>query len=553
MTSFSITEDISDLIKVAIEEAIAAGVLPELAMPEILVERVPRPEHGDYATNVALKLKRAIPNSNPMRIAEIIRNYLKPAEYLAAVEVAAPGFINFHLTNQWLTSQVRNIIEAGQTYGDIDLGKSKRIQVEYVSANPTGPITIASARGAAIGDALSNLLQAAGYQVEREFYVNDMGSRMEVFNKNCWYYYLKLLDREATPPAESYPPAQFAARLLVDKYGDKYAGLPEEEGRQTVGKLGIQAQVADMKACLERMGVTFDQWFHEQNLFDNGTVDTILKLLRDNGHVAEREGATWFISSALGQDKDNVLVRSNGLPTYFVSDIAYHYNKFEERGFEKVINIWGADHQGHIPRLKASLNSLGINPDDLTIIVMQMVIVNGRRMKKTSGNIVTLDEVIHETGPDAIRYNLLSRSADTMIDFDLDLAVQQSSENPVYYIQYAHARCASIFRQAWEKGYQDWEDGNVALLSNESDLKLIRHLTLLPEVIAGAARNLEPHRLAFYAQELAGSFHTYYHDNRILDPENVPLSKARLLLVRAVKSILARILSLMGMNAPDEL
>ncbi len=548
-----IKDELANLIKEAIETAVANGALPEVVLPEITLERPDKPEHGDYACNVSLKLKRSIPTSTPLRIAETIKQYLVPADYLEAVEVAAPGFINFRLSKMCLTGQVTNIIEAGLTYGDINLGKGQKLQVEFVSANPTGPITIASARGAALGDALANVMAAAGYSIQREFYVNDAGSRMDVFYSNCWYYYQKLLGKNPSPPLDSYPTAEFAARMLIGEYGEEFLDLPPEEGRVKVGALGIEAQLADIKSGLEKLGVNFDSWFREQSLFEDGQVDQALQLLRKNGHVVEREGAVWFASSALGQEKDNVLIRSNSQPTYFSSDIAYHYNKFIVRGFEKVINIWGADHQGHIPRLKAAMGAMGLNPDDLTIIVMQMVTVNGARMKKTTGNIVTLAEVMSEVGPDAIRFNLIGRSADTKIDFDLDLAVKQSSENPVYYIQYAHARCASLFRQAAEKGLRVWDDGDVTLLGNEAELKLIRQLTLLPEIVEGAAYNLEPHRLAFYAQDLAGIFHPYYHDNRIIDPENVPLSKARLLLVRAVKTTLSKTLSLMGMTAPEEM
>lgn len=548
-----IKDELASLIKDSIEMAVANGALPEVVLPEITLERPDKTEHGDYASNVALKLKRSIPTSTPLRIAETIKQYFVPTDYIEAVEVAAPGFINFRLSKAWLTSQITDIIEAGLTYGDINLGKGQKLQVEFVSSNPTGPITIAAARGAALGDALANVLAAAGYIVQREFYVNDAGSRMDVFYSNCWYYYQKLQGKTPSPPSDSYPTAEFAARMLIAEYGEKFLDLPPEEGRVRVGSLGIEAQLADIKTGLEKLGVNFDTWFREQSLFEDGQVDQALQLLRKNGHVVEREGAVWFASSALGQEKDNVLIRSNSQPTYFSSDIAYHYNKFIVRGFEKVINIWGADHQGHIPRLKAAMGAMGLNPDDLTIIVMQMVTVNGARMKKTTGNIVTLAEVMNEVGPDAIRFNLIGRSPDTKIDFDLDLAVKQSNENPVFYIQYAHARCASLFRQAAEKGLRLWDDGDITLLGNEAELGLIRRLTLLPEIVEGAACNLEPHRLAFYAQDLAGTFHAFYHDNRVIDPENVPLSKARLLLVRAVKTTLSKTLSLMGMTAPEEM
>jgi arginyl-tRNA synthetase len=546
-------DDLAVLIKEAIENAVKNAALPEVAIPEITVERTVRPEHGDYASNAALKLKRSIPNLSPVRIAETIKQYIPATDYLEAVEIAQPGFLNFRLTSNWLSNQVINIIEAGQNYGDVELGNGQRTLVEFVSSNPTGPVTIASARGAALGDALANILHAAGYYVEREFYVNDAGSRMDLFYTNCWYYYQKMLGKDVPPPAESYPAAEFAARMLVEEHGDKYLNLPPQEGRTTIGALGIEAQLNNIKIVLQRMGVEFNTWFREQTLFDNGAVKETLQLLRDNGQVAEREGAVWFASSALGQEKDNVLIRSNGQPTYFISDIAYHRNKFAERGFQNAINVWGADHQGHIPRMKAAMNAVGLNPDDLTIIVMQMVTINGTKMKKTYGNIVTLEQVLEEVGADATRFFLISRSHESKIDFDLDLAVKQSNENPVFYVQYAHARCSSLFRQAAEKGFKTWHEGDVSLLSSEADLQLIRQLTLLPETVEFAARSLEPHHLTFYAQNLAGVFHSYYHENRIIDPENPALSNARLLLVRAVKLTLAKTLTLMGMTAPEEL
>jgi arginyl-tRNA synthetase len=327
--------------------------------------------------------------------------------------------------------------------------------------------------------------------------------------------------------------------------------LPEAEAIAKLGTLGIEIMVQDMRRDLERMGVVYNVWFREQSLFDSGEVAQTLELLRQNGHVAEKEGAIWFVSTALGQEKDNVLIRSDTkkTPTYFVSDIAYHQNKFRKREFNRVINVWGADHQGHIPRLKAALNAIDLNPDDLTIIVMQMVTLNGTIIKKKNGNVVLLRDVLDLVGRDPVRFNLVSRAAETQMDFNLDLAVKQSNENPVYYVQYAHARICSILRLAAEKNI-DFSQADLSLLGNGPEQNLIRQMLLLPEVIEEAARTLEPHRLPYYAQELASKFHAFYTDNRVVDEAALSLSQARLQLVEAVKITLAKTLHLMGMDAP---
>lgn len=543
--------EIGKLIQTAIESAIADGSLPELVVPEITVERAAKLEFGDYASSVALRMSRAARQS-PLRLAEIIKNHVPNYPTVAAVEVAAPGFLNFRLASAWLENQIAEIVAAGENYGNSSLGQGQRVQVEFVSANPTGPVTIAAARGAAIGDTLANILEAVGYSVEREFYVNDAGSRMEVFYKNVWYYYQKAFGRNPNPPEPPYPTAEFAAKMIAQKRGDAFLNLPENEAIATIGPLGIETMLEDMRHDLARLGVNYNVWFREQNLFESGEVAHTLDILRQSGHVAEKEGATWFVSTALGQEKDNVLIRSdaNKTPTYFISDIAYHNNKFRERGFNRVINIWGADHQGHIPRLKAAMTAIGLNPDDLTIIVMQMVMVNGAKMKKAHGNVVLLRTMLDTVGADPLRFNLVSRAAETQMDFDLDLAVKQSNENPVYYVQYAHARISSILRLAAEKNI-DFSQADLSLLGNADETTLIRQMALLPEVVEEGARALEPHHLPYYAQELASKFHSFYTNNRVVDESNLALSQARLKLVQAAKVTLAKTLHLMGMHAPE--
>ena len=571
-----IKEDVSSLVKTAIEAAIAAEELPELVIPEIVVEHPAKPEHGDYAVSVSMKMARAA-RLAPIRIAEIIKGRLPQVDYISAVEILPPGFINFRLDEGWLKSQVSEIIAQGDSFGNVDLGKGLRVQVEFVSANPTGPITIAGARGACLGDTLSSVLQAAGYYVEREYYVNDAGNSNQIlaWNESMWTYYrdemglpltsdgseLALrLDEETGQPVE---PKEFKdikynarafARELVAHEGDRFLHLPEDQARKLVGKEGIKISLEHNEEDLAQLGVLFDVWFHEQGLFDSKEVDQVLPVLRKGGHVAEREGAIWFNSTALGQDRDNVLIRSNGLPTYFISDIAYHNNKFNTRHFDRVINIWGADHQGHIPRMKAVMQALGLNPDDLSILTVQLVSVNGLRMSKRNKNFISLREVLDVTGPDPIRFNMIARSPEATLDFNVKLAIAQNDENPVFYVQYSHARTASIFRKAAEAGVDHTNvEADLSLLSHPSELALIRQLLLLPEIVLESALSYEVQRVPYYTLELARTFNAFYRDCLVLDVNNLPLSYARLKLTQATKSVLARSLTLMGMETPERM
>lgn len=576
-----IKDDISALVAQAISTALASGQLPELAIPEISVERPAKPEHGDYAISAAMKMARTA-RMSPLKIAEIIKANLAPVDYIAAVEIAAPGFINFRLNENWLKGQVKGILAQGDTYGNVALGQQSRVQVEFVSANPTGPITIGSARNACMGDTLASVLQAADYQVEREYYVNDAGNQVRAWNESMWIYYrdelgvpvtddkgeplaLKL-DEETGQPTEAREfkdvryNARPYARELIGHEGKRFLDLPEEEAKALVGKEGVKIVLEHNEEDLAQLGVLFDVWFHEQALYDTGQIDAILQMLRDGGHVAEREGAVWFVSSALGQDKDNVLIRSNGIPTYFVSDIAYHYNKFKARGFEKVIDLWAADHQGHIPRMKAVMQALGFSPDDLIILVYQLVSVNGLRMSKRNKNFIPLREVMDITGPDPIRYNMIARSPEASLDFDVNLAIAQNDTNPVYYVQYSHARTASIFRRAEEAGITpETENADLSLLGHPSEMALIRHLLLFPETVLEVAKNCidngvaELQRLPFYTLELARVYNAFYRDCYVLDQANLPLSQARLALTQATRNVLARSLTLMGMSAPERM
>ncbi len=513
-------QTITELLTQAIAKAQQEGKLPAISLPEIVIERPQKPEHGDYASSISLKLARAA-GTNPLNIAKQIASYIRPSAEIESVTVAPPGFINFTLKNGWLAGQVDEISAAGSTYGDISLGQNKPIQIEFVSINPTGPLHVGHGRGAVLGSTLCNIMTAAGYKVVKEYYFNDAGSQMDAFRNSLWARYQQQLGRNAEMPADGYNGAymvDLAAEIISEK-GDRFLNLPEAEGIEELCRLGLTKILAGTRADLKRLRVEFDVWYSEKTLYENGQFDKAMKLLKQGGYLAEREGATWFVATSLGEDKDNVVVRSNGSPTYFGADIAYHYNKFIERKFDRVINIWGADHQGHVSRMKAVVDALGIDPARLQIIVHQMVTLrrDGEVVKisKRSGDIVTLRELIDEVGVDACRFFFLARTADSQMDFDLELAKKQSVDNPVYYVQYAHARIASILRLAEDRGIKDIA-GDVSLLTDASELTLIRKMLLLPEIVETIAQTLEPHHLTYYAQDLATAFHAFYKNCRVV-------------------------------------
>jgi len=545
-----------ELLTQAASEAQKSGKLPSVALPEVTVERPQNPEHGDYASSFPLKLARAT-GVNPLTIAKSIVELLVSSPDIDSVVAAPPGFINFTLKGDWLTRQVDSILLAGDAYGNAELGQGSRVQLEFVSVNPTGPLHVGHGRGAILGSTLANILTAAGYRVEKEYYINDTGSQMDAFYRSLYTRYQQCLGIDAEMPADGYLGGYMVdlAKEVVAEKGDSFLNLPEPEAVSQLGQLGVEKVIKQIKSDLELLGVSFDVWFSEQSLYDNGQYQTVMSLLRQGGHIAEKEGATWFVSTALGEDKDNVVVRSDGSPTYFASDIAYHYNKFLERKFNKVINIWGADHQGHISRMKAVIGALGVPPEQLEVIISQMVTLRRGdelvRISKRSGDIITLREVTDEVGADACRFFFLSRSADSQMDFDLELAKKQSADNPVYYVQYAHARIASILRLAKERGI-DYRDGDVSLLTTEPELTLIRKMLLLPELIEMVTHTLEPHHLTYYAQDLATVFHSFYKQCRVIS-QNEALTKARLRLVEAAKLVLAKTLHLMGMTTPEKM
>jgi len=547
-------------LAISLQQAILAvqeqGVLASAALPEIIIEHPQNPEYGDFASGLPLKLARSM-KMPPMVIAQRIFEHISPPLEVDKVSVASPGFINFTLRDDWLKEQVEAILTDGEAYGNLDLGKGSRVQVEFVSANPTGPLHVGHGRGAVLGSTLANVLAAAGYSVEREYYINDMGTQVDNFGRSLYARYQQCLGGEAAMPEEGYLGNYLVslAEEIAREHGREFLTLPREKAIAELGKIGIEKMMAGIEEDLRLLRVKFDTWFSEKSLYQNEQYDKAMALLQNEGYVAKRENATWFESSSLGEDKDNVLVRSDGAPTYFASDIAYHYDKFVERKFHRVIDIWGADHQGHIPRMKTVMQALGIDPEQLRIITYQLVTLRRGeeivKVSKRSGDIVTLCEVIDEVGADACRFIFLSRSADSQMDFDIELAKRQSADNPVYYVQYAHARIASILRLAKQRGI-DYSQGDISLLSSEPELTLIRRLVALPEIVEDAAATLQPHYLTYYAQDLATVFHSFYKQCRVVSGDEA-LTKARLKLVKATQIVLVKILGLMGMSAPESM
>ncbi len=553
-----------DLLSQAVSEAFAQaqreGEIPAFSLPPIVMEKPRQGTLGDYATAICLQVGR-LAGLAPATLAHLIAKRIALTGPIGRVEVAGPGFINITLSASWLVRQVDEILAAGQSFGMVDAGKGLRVQVEYGSANPTGPLHVGFARNVVIGDTLANILAAAGYSVEREYYVNDAGTQMQLFGQSLYARYAQALGLDVPLPENGYQGQYLVewGKEIAATAGRRYLDMPYEGAVAALTELGLKEKVLKgVQEDLSLLGVKYDNWFFERSLYASGTFEEAMALLRQRGYLEERDGAIWFLASRFGEDKDAVVIRSNGLPGYFASDIAYHYDKFVKRGFDVVVDVWGADHQGHVPRMKAVMAALGLDPERLHIVIYQLVTLKRGgeiiRISKRTGDLVTLRELLEEVGPDAVRYFLLSRAPDSQMEFDLELAARQTEENPVFYVQYAHARIASVLRLAQRTQLQP-TDGDVSLLEHPSELNLIRQMIQLPEVICDAARDYAPHRLAYYAYELARSFHTFYRDCRILSslPQEEALTKARLKLTLAAKLVLARVLALMGMSAPERM
>lgn len=564
-----IKSDIYDILDSAIRSAIETGELPISEVPQIPFSPTKTPEHGDIATPIALGLAKQAKMA-PRTIADIIVKHVNKKEHpsIRKIVIAGPGFINVYLSNEWLFETIKTIISQEDNYGRIDNGKGKRIQIEFVSANPTGPLNIVSGRAAAVGDTLVNLLNAVGYDAIREYYVNDAGGQVERLGESIDIRYRQALGEQNLEIPEGGYQGEYLrvfAESLVEEEGKKHLNLSHEERIELFKDKGIEHLLGQQKTSLERFGVSFDVWTSEKAIRDSGKPDEIIDIFREKNYLYEADGATWFRMTDFGDDKDCVVIRTSGEYTYFVPDAAYHHDKYD-RGFVKVIDLFGPDHQGHVLRLKNFVKALGFEDDWLEVDIIQQVNLvdsdgNRRDMSKRQGQFLTLDALIDELSEavgeqfavDVARYFFLMRANNTHLDFNLELAVTQANENPVFYIQYAHARCCSIFQQATEQNIKlkPIEDINLQMLSEPSEHEVIRKLADFQSTVLFSAEEREAHRIPHYLHELAGLFHPYYNQHRVLDKDNIKRSHARLILVRCVQTVLANGLKLLGISAPE--
>ncbi|HHI76841.1 MAG TPA: arginine--tRNA ligase [Gammaproteobacteria bacterium] len=583
--------EIAQLVQAALDRLVADGVLGSDALRAPVIERARDPAHGDFATNAALVNAKAA-GMKPRELAERIVEALPASPAIAAVEIAGPGFINFRLADDAQLAVVPRILDEGEAFGRSDIGGGRRVQVEFVSANPTGPLHVGHGRGAAYGSVVADLLAAVGFDVHREYYVNDAGRQMDILATSVWLRYLELCGEELDFPSNGYRGDYVwdIAATLHREHGDAYRhpaaevfeGVPADEpaggdkeahidaliarAKHLLGdnryryvfELALNVILDDIRDDLEKFGVIYDEWYSERSLVESGAVNKCIDRLREAGHLYEKDGAWWFRSTDFGDEKDRVVVRDNGQTTYFASDIAYHLEKFE-RGFERVIDVWGADHHGYVPRVKAALQALGQDPAKLDVLLVQFAVLYEGGQKKPmstrSGEFVTLRELRKDVGRDAARFFYIMRKCEQHLDFDLDLARSRSADNPVYYVQYAHARICSVFRQAEEKGIDTTlSEGTTHLerLTETHEQALLKTLARYPDVVEAAALNEEPHQLAHYLRELANDLHTYYNAHPFL-VEDAALRDARLKLIAATRQVLANGLGLIGVSAPEQM
>jgi len=549
-----IEERLIALVRAAVVAA-AGELILHGEPPEIELERPRQKEFGDFSTNVALALASAS-GKKPREVAQTIVENLPSSDFVSSVEVAGPGFINFHVTHGWLFDVLRNVIARGEDYGRAQEATGLSVQVEFVSANPTGPLHVGTARNAVLGDALASVLQAAGHEVQREYYFNDAGRQMDLFAESVEVRYLQALGREAEMPEEGYR-GEYLVETggdLAAAFGDSLADLPQEERRAQLLAEGSQRVLEGIRATLDNLGVHFDSYFSERTLHETGAITDAVEKLKSSGHICEKDGAVWFRSTDYGDDKDRVLIRSNGEPTYFAADCAYVVNKMS-RGFDRLIYVWGADHHGTVKRLEGAAEALGLDQACVEVVLYQMVnLLRGGqpvKMSKRTGEIITLDELLEEVGPDAARFTLLSQSPDSVINFDIVEVTRQTLDNPVYYVQYAHARIASILRNAAAKGIEltPLEDVDLSLLVSEAEVDLLREIAEFPEQVVVAAELRAPHRLTHYARLLAERFHHFYAECRVVT-EDEELTQARLWLVAGAKQTVANVLDILGVSAP---
>lgn len=542
----------------ALGRAVANGELPAEPIPDFIIEKPANSANGDFSANVALAGARAFKKA-PRAIAESIVNNLDLEDTLfERVEIAGPGFLNFYLSQQYYTEIIKDIAAKGEDYGKSDYGKGKRVLVEFVSANPTGPMHIGNARGGAIGDCLSSVLEWAGYEVNREFYVNDAGNQIEKFATSLEVRYLQIYKDGIEMPEDAYKGADITAhaQAFAEEYGDKFVEAESADRRKALVDFALPKNIAGLESDLLQYRIKYDKWFKESSLHADGSVNDIIEKFKSLGVTYEKDGALWFKASEYGNDKDVVLIRANGIPTYIVPDIAYHYNKLVTRGYDKAVDVLGADHHGYVPRMKAALSALGIDPSRLDCVIMQMVrlVRDGETIKlsKRSGKAITLTTLLDEIPIDAARFFFNLREPNSHFDFDLDLAAQETSQNPVYYVQYAHARICSILKKAQSEGVvlRTPADDELNMLNSEEELQLIRHLSSLTDEIVAAAKAYDPAKITHFVIELATLFHKFYNAQRVMvDDEG--LMQARLYLCLAVKDTIKNILTMLKITAPE--
>lgn len=547
-----------EAIENAVKSAIENGDLPQADIPKFIIEKPADKKNGDFSSNIAMAGARAF-HGAPRMIAEaIVKNFSLDGGYIDRCEIAGPGFINFYLSDKYYSDVLKDIVASGDSYGRSDYGEGKRILVEFVSANPTGPMHIGNARGGAIGDCLASVLDAAGYDVQREFYVNDAGNQIEKFATSLEVRYLQECGKDVELPEDAYHGEDITmhARNFFSEVGNKYAECDSQERRDALVAYALPKNIAGLEADLGKYRIKYDKWFRESTLHKDGSVQKVIEALKEKGVTYEQDGALWFKASEFGNDKDIVLIRANGIPTYIVPDIAYHYNKLVTRGYDKAIDVLGADHHGYIPRMKAALTALGLDADRLDIVIMQMVrlVRNGETIKlsKRSGKAITLNTLLEEIPIDAARFFFNLREPNSHFDFDLELAAKQSSENPVYYVQYAHARICSIIKKAAEEGIEVVTPSAEALnrLNSDEERDLISHLAGLTDEIIGAAKNYDPAKITHYVIDLATLFHKFYNAHRVVSDDK-ELTEARLFLCTAVKNTIKNILVMLKVDVPE--
>ncbi len=549
-----------EAIENAVKTATQNGDLPQADMPKFIIEKPADKKNGDFSSNIAMAGARAF-HQAPRMIAEtIVKNFSLDGGYIDKCEIAGPGFINFYLSDKYYSDVLKDIVASGDSYGRSNYGEGKKVLVEFVSANPTGPMHIGNARGGAIGDCLASVLDAAGYDVQREFYVNDAGNQIEKFATSLEVRYLQECGKDVELPEDAYHGEDITvhAKNFYNEVGDKYAECESKERRDALVAYALPKNIAGLEADLGKYRIKYDKWFRESTLHKDGSVQKIIEALKEKGVTYEQDGALWFKASEFGNDKDIVLIRANGIPTYIVPDIAYHYNKLVTRGYDKAIDVLGADHHGYIPRMKAALTALGLDADRLDIVIMQMVrlVRNGETIKlsKRSGKAITLNTLLEEIPIDAARFFFNLREPNSHFDFDLELAAKQSSENPVYYVQYAHARICSIIKKAADEGIEITTPSVEALnrLNSSEERDLISHLAGLTDEIIGAAKNYDPAKITHYVIDLATLFHKFYNAHRVVS-EDRELTEARLYLCSAVKNTIKNILVMLKVDVPESM